>query len=401
MKGLVISWFFPPATSAEGLVTFKLLKNSKLFYDVISSTSRQWSYNQDTILKSDNISVKPIEADNFDVWIKSSFNLAEKLISSEKYDFLMTRAMPPESHIIGLKIKRKNPSLFWIASMADPIGHNPYDYEKYFFGGFKKFLKNPLLFFARCYIYLQKEIFDRRVTRKADMLIFPSIEQCKFTFGSLYEKYKNKILIIPHSFDSEFFKSTPATFNENTKITISHLGHLNEQRSVKGLIEAVYKLKQANPELASKLKIRLIGNIPETQSALIELLSITEIIKIEKPVDYLESLNIMSQSDMMLLVDADFPFMPENIFLASKLADYLGADKPILGLTTKNGPSARILKAAGCPVCLPSDSDEICEALTEIVKKGLPKQNSSVYKLYDAKLIAHKFDEKIKQLIEN
>ena len=31
---LVISWYFPPINSSEGLVTYKLLKNSKYQYDV-------------------------------------------------------------------------------------------------------------------------------------------------------------------------------------------------------------------------------------------------------------------------------------------------------------------------------------------------------------------------------
>ena len=35
-KGLVISWFYPPGNSSEGLVTYKLLKNSKYQYDVFT-----------------------------------------------------------------------------------------------------------------------------------------------------------------------------------------------------------------------------------------------------------------------------------------------------------------------------------------------------------------------------
>ena len=44
MNIFVASWFFPPATSSEGIVTYKLLRNSQHQYDVCSSTSRQWGY---------------------------------------------------------------------------------------------------------------------------------------------------------------------------------------------------------------------------------------------------------------------------------------------------------------------------------------------------------------------
>ena len=36
MRGLVISWFYPPTNSSEGLVTYKLLKNSSFNYDVVT-----------------------------------------------------------------------------------------------------------------------------------------------------------------------------------------------------------------------------------------------------------------------------------------------------------------------------------------------------------------------------
>lgn len=48
---LVISWYFPPINSSEGLVTYKLLKNSKFQYDVCMQDSNDsWSYGKDNYL---------------------------------------------------------------------------------------------------------------------------------------------------------------------------------------------------------------------------------------------------------------------------------------------------------------------------------------------------------------
>ena len=68
MKGFVASWFFHPSTSAEGLVTFKLLKASKYNYDVCSSLSNQWSYKIESQLVSENINNIAIDTDDLDVW---------------------------------------------------------------------------------------------------------------------------------------------------------------------------------------------------------------------------------------------------------------------------------------------------------------------------------------------
>lgn len=398
MNGLIISWFFPPATSAEGLVTFKLLKNSSFHYDTLYACSNQWSYGQDSVLASPNIIPHPLEAPDFKKWIQSCRITGKELLNSDQYDFMMTRAMPPESHTVGLKLKKNNPDLFWIASMADPIGRNPYDYDRYFGGGLRSFLKNPVLFCARVFLYAKNIWFDRRIIKKANLIIFPSINQARYTLSEKYDLYKDKVLILPHTYDNDMFSALAETASESKKddrIVLSHLGHLNAWRSAKGLIRGAALLKKRNPELAARLLIRLIGNIPASQRELIHDLDLDEIIIAEPSVNYFESLAIMRRSDMLLLIDAQFHFMKENIFFASKLADYMGAQKPVLGLTTESGPSGEIIRAAGCPVCPPDDAEAICVRLADIARSGVPEPDLTVYKNYDAKNAAEVFDKRI------
>ncbi|GMA50015.1 hypothetical protein GCM10025857_13720 [Alicyclobacillus contaminans] len=56
-------------------------------------------------------------------------------------------------------------------------------------------------------------------------------------------------------------------------------------------------------------------------------------------VTYFESLNLMTKSDVLLLIDAPSK-TGINPFLASKLVDYLGAGKRILGITDEKGTAA-------------------------------------------------------------
>ena len=54
---LVISWFYPPVNSSEGLVTYKLLKASKYEYDVFTQRNNAlWSYgNKDNLSECKNV----------------------------------------------------------------------------------------------------------------------------------------------------------------------------------------------------------------------------------------------------------------------------------------------------------------------------------------------------------
>ena len=131
MKGFVAAWFFPPQTSAEGLVTFKLLKYSRHQHDVCTSASDLWSYHAESQLTCDNISVFPIQAESLEDWADKAFDLFEQRNKTEKYDFVMTRSMPPESLLFGFKVKEKYPDMKWIASFADPIARNPYELAAY------------------------------------------------------------------------------------------------------------------------------------------------------------------------------------------------------------------------------------------------------------------------------
>ena len=132
MNIFVASWFFPPATSSEGIVTYKLLRNSRHHYDVFSSTSKQWGYKAAMRMRGEkNIDICTVETDDISEWVDFCVAQFEKRYAQQKYDCVMTRSTPPESILVGLRIKEKYPQVRWIASLADPVANNPYELKAY------------------------------------------------------------------------------------------------------------------------------------------------------------------------------------------------------------------------------------------------------------------------------
>lgn len=121
MRIFVASWFFPPATSSEAIVAYKLLRNSRHSYDVCCAESSLWSYKQELPLDAGNISVYPIKTDSLDEWVQGAVDVFEKLNEANHYDAIMTRSMPPESVNVAKLVREKHPDIPWIASLADPI----------------------------------------------------------------------------------------------------------------------------------------------------------------------------------------------------------------------------------------------------------------------------------------
>ena len=115
MRVFVASWFFPPSTSSEGIVAYKLLKNSTHEYEVCSAVSDQWGYNKQFL----------VETDSINEWVEEAIFIFEREHERKPYDAIMTRSMPPESIDVAKAIKEKHPDLPWIASLGDPISRVP------------------------------------------------------------------------------------------------------------------------------------------------------------------------------------------------------------------------------------------------------------------------------------
>ena len=405
MKGFVASWFFPPSTSAEGLVAFKLLKASKYSYDVCSSLSNQWSYKRESQLVSENINNIAIDTDDLETWQNEAIKKYE--MKKEEYDFIMTRSMPPESHKVGLEIKKKYPNTYWIASFADPIACNPYELLAYVKNGLpnklsKLIMKNPKRYIPKTGILPNKGLsilremqrLEKEVVDLADMFIFPSIEQCKYSLGKDYDLYKEKCLIIPHAYDKELFPDTVDSNKE--EFVFTYIGHADSIRNPIKFLEALKIIREIEPNTFKKIKLRFVGNMPRNIIDVSYAFFLYNNVCIEEPVDYLESLKIMMESDCLLHVDGVFDFLENgSIFFASKLADYMGSGKPILGIVTEGSPAANILKESKNLCCNANNVQEIAENMLKVVK-GSVKVDTSYYNQYNVQNVYISLDEAIK-----
>lgn len=410
MKGFVASWFFPPNTSAEGLVTFKLLKYSKNSYDVCHSLSNKWCYNKKSELEASNINCLPIKTDSIEEWVEQAINVFESHNKSKHYDFIMTRSMPPESIKIGCEIKKRYPNIKWIASFGDPIANNPYQiydclYNDRWISG--KFLtKIKITQALKCIRLLEKiaigkyrkinydNKLERMAFKKADTLIFPSAEQCNYSCSNiLIDNIIEKSTIIPHSYDSEMYHTDDKKNDEDIK-KFTYIGYMNKLRSGELLIRALNYIRINFEKELNGISFYFVGNIPQDIIELICEYKLEKYVFIIPSVDYLTSLKIMQQSDWLIHIDAYFSFITEeSIFFASKLVDYLGCNLPILGFTSRGSVSGKIIINNNGVVIDSQDIIEVAVTLMKLFKDSNSHINKNYSNLYDAINIAEKFDK--------
>ena len=419
-KILVISWFYPPINSSEGLVTYKLLRNSKLQYDVcMQESNASWSYGKNEKLpEAVNVTRIPVAADDLEVWKEAAVEYFRK--NKEKYDIVMTRSMPPESHMIGLKIKEIKPEIIWIASFGDPIANNPFVLKdmntlspyshKFRRTGIrelispKRILKNAL-WKKRTNDSLEpfrrEQKLEEDILRQCDYVILNNKYQEAYMLGSYDESIKSKALVLPHSYDSTLYPETTGETKVNKKIRMVYIGHLNDIRTPHLLFEAVNQLKEMKPDLDDRLEIQLYGNMSDKEKVYLLDNELLDVVQIKKPVDYRTSLAIMKESDWLIHIDANLSgVLDENIFFAAKLTDYIGAGKPIFGITMFDGAGADVIRDVN-GLTVSYTADEIRNYLYLIVYKNytIQMESGKNKEQYNAVNVAARFDEFVKNRV--
>ncbi len=284
------------------------------------------------------------------IFALKSINAAVKIIRNGKIDLLFTRGMPMSCHVAGHIIKRRT-GIPWISYWSDPWVTNPYHVG----------LVGPLG--KRINVFLEK-----RVLQNSDRVVFVTDTTRETVLGNYTVDWREKCHLVPHCFDRELsFLSANKHVKMTSNLTITHVGKLYHKRRPDWLFVALKEILDENPTLSQDLTLLFIGRVEERMKKLIKELSIDDFVHWLPPVSYLESLQYIHSSDILLLIDA--PSDDPSPFLPSKLADYLGSGRPIFALTPKRGETASLVKQINGWIVEPDNVQEIKTALLEILKK--------------------------------
>lgn len=302
-------------------------------------------------------------------WVFDFYKAAQKMINDNQIELIVTFGQPMSTHVVGLKLKKKFKHLKWIAHFSDPWVDNPYNKHNFFV----KSLNN----------YFQNQVF-----KKANKLLFTSPE----TIALVTEKYdgnvKEKAQYLPHSFNPLFFESTN---HQNKKMIIRHIGNFYGDRRPDPFFQAILYLKKLHL-LPNNILIEFIGQgvDPFDDS---DFRSLTDLIVIKKSVSYFESLTLMLESDLLLLIDAK---APKSVFFPSKLVDYLASMKPIFGITPK-GTSDDILNEMGFSTVNSFNPKDIAEKFLQCIntikenKENNLSLHSNKIKKYSIEVVGEQF----------
>ncbi|NOT76824.1 MAG: glycosyl transferase [Cyclobacteriaceae bacterium] len=303
-------------------------------------------------------------------WVSPSVKFLQDIIHSNNITTIITTGPPHSLHLIGLKLKKKNPSLHWVADFRDPWSE--WD------------LLDTLSlssFARRRHCELEREVLqtaDRVVT------IAP------FHVDRLEVLGKRKVDLITNGFDEDDFAGIQK--NATNIFTVRHIGMVDELRDPKPFMLAVKNLSIQSNEFSKNVKIEFIGSV---NTAFREFVAadpfLSEITLFSKPMPHEALVKLYGETDIQLLILAHTALAAGN--LPGKFFEYLASGNFIFGVGPEIGDAATILQSTQAGRMIDRNNATAIKALLlerfECWKNGSTEDRRNV-RLFSRKVLTEK-----------
>ena len=301
-------------------------------------------------------------------------------IDLDEYDAVISWSPFHSINLVLTRLKRSNPKFRWIAIFGDPWTGNPLEKNK-----------------AR---NLWNAYHEPKAVGAVDEIVHTSSYSMELMALKYGQNIVNKLSVMPHAYVPQLYPQRQKKIND--KIVLRYVGVLYGRRSPEPLFSALAELFNRRPDLKGTVVLELVGDMPKEMlysSAARELPN--GCIKHVQAVEYLKSLELMYDADILVLIEAD---VRSNLFLASKVADYLGANTPIIGLVPQ-GASEDIMTRLGSWFCRPNEIFKISNHLESAIdhvsdKRGNDWCDEDYRREFNALNVIKKLDYIIKEPVK-
>ncbi len=289
----------------------------------------------------------------FAPWLLRAWPSCFHTVRQHRPAAVLTSGPPHEIHMLGLLLKRWY-GIPWVADFRDPwVACTP--------RAFDKSLR------AR---WEAKQ--ERAIMRRADAIIANAPHACE-ALQDAYPDASTRIVTITNGYDPECFAAlSPCHSSSPDKtLTILHPGVVYAGRDPSAFLDALQELLADPSRAVRPIRVLFLGKLeknrdPSQLETAIRSRGMESVVSIADHVPYVQSLEQMARSDILLLLDSP----GRRIGVPAKLYEYLGAGRPILALAQPDSDVAWVLRESQVPhrIASPLDVEAIRHALTDLLR---------------------------------
>lgn len=257
-------------------------------------------------------------------WVKPSVKFLLRYLQENAIDTIITTGPPHSVHLIGLKLKKKQPSLKWFADFRDPWS----DWG----------LLDSLMVGTIARKFHKK--LEAQVMRTADEVITIT----PFYVRKFEKLSGRKVQLLTNGFDEDDFKNL--VIQKHERFIIRHAGIVNEKCDPRPFMLAVKALAQEHAAFRSAVQIDFVGEVhPDFRAFVLNDEALQGITTFTATIPHKQLMKLYGESAILLLVLTGYK--DGEGFLPGKLFEYLATGLPVLGVGPEQGDAAALLKTTG------------------------------------------------------
>jgi len=274
-------------------------------------------------------------------WLPASVPAGKRWLRKNGPAIIYSRATKHVSNITGWCLKRAT-GLPWVAHYSDPwLGKPAHNAVQVWLG----------------------RRFEKRIFKDADALVFVN-NQLAELYLSEYPAARAKTHVIPHGYAPLTSRPAAVTGAGTRPLQILHAGaFVSGLRDPDKLFEALVLLSRRRP-LLNRVKLTFVGEDTVRYQAEVDAMGLSGVITLLSSVPYPECQRMISQSDLLLVVDT-----PRfgGIYLPTKLVEYLAHEKRVLGLTEPGSAVQDVLDHCGLAWADQMEPEKIANAIEKLL----------------------------------
>jgi hypothetical protein len=204
-------------------------------------------------------------------------------------------------------------------------------------------------------------------------------EELRLRFCSVYPEWQHKFVTITNGYAEELRSVSPSQGNLGaiartegvgaSTLELCHFGTVYGNRSPIALFRAIQELSDEGMVTASRLRLRFVGAWDVNDSDCIQLAKALEergVLRLIPPVSHQECLQEMARSDVLLILQPDYPLQ-----VPAKIYEYIVAGRPLLVIGGE-GATANLVQRHRLGRCCPNTVQEIKRTLLSILSSESP-----------------------------